>query len=165
MVASAIIGAIALAGLATSAYSTVQQQKSQKKAASAQRQAQNVQTRQSRRQAIRSAQIQRAQAISAGGAFGINASSPGSSGGGITGGITSPLGSSLGTSTQLSGISRNIEGYLADANKFATIGTLGGLATGAALSFYNPAPNKPPTRATSGSSFGTYANNQPGYEF
>jgi len=124
--------AVSVLGAAASAYGTYQQSRAQKKAASAQRKAQDVRTAAERRQSIRGAQIARAQTIAAAGSAGLSPSAPGSTPGGYGGGVVSPLFSGIGTGTQLSAISRDIERYNSQASQwggFANIaGGFGGLA-------------------------------------
>ena len=70
-----------------------------------QRQQQTLATRQSQRQAVREAQIRRAQTLAAGQALGVGASS------GVAGGVYSlgsQLGGALGFSSQMSGLSSQI---------------------------------------------------------
>jgi hypothetical protein len=97
--------------------------KSQKKVAADQRKQQALATDRSNRESIREAQLRRAMAIA-------SASSMGALGGsavaGGLGSLGSQLGSGLGFSSQMSGISRNIEKNSQSANTWSSIASIGG---------------------------------------
>lgn len=113
---AAVIGAVAAVGGTVMAY------KQQKKAAAAQRKQQELATERSNRESIREAQLRRAMAISA-------ASSMGALGGSALGGglasLGSQLGSGLGFSSQMSGLSRDIEKYTQKAQTWGSIASMG----------------------------------------
>lgn len=114
--ALAVVGAVASVG------GTIMAVNQQKKAATVQQRQQNLATRRSQRQAIREAQIRRAQALSAAQALG------GAGGSGVAGGISSlgsQLGGSLGFSSQMSGLSNQIGIASSRANTFGAIAGLG----------------------------------------
>jgi hypothetical protein len=111
LVASAVVGAV---GTAVSI-------SQQRKAADLQQKQQAVETRRSQRQAIREAQIRRAQITQSSVAGGSNLGS------GLAGGMSSigsQIGSSLGYSTQMSGLSKEIS---MASQKAELAGSLGGL--------------------------------------
>lgn len=115
--AIAVIGAVASVG------GTIMAVNQQKKAARLQQRQQDLATRRSQRQAIREAQIRRAQALSSAQALG------GAGGSGVAGGISSlgsQLGGSLGFSSQMSGLSNEIGIASSRANTFGAIAGLGG---------------------------------------
>ncbi len=113
---AAVIGAVASVGGTVMAYSA------QKKAAKAQARQQQLSTTRSNRQAIREAQLQRASALAA-------ASSMGALGGsaiaGGLGSLGSQLGSGLGFSSQMSGLSKDIEKYTSRANTWGAVASMG----------------------------------------
>lgn len=118
----ALLTALSIASAAVGAYGTIRQAKASKRAAALQQQQQQVATRRSRRQAIREAQVRRAQAIAGAASLGALQSS------GIQGGISSlgsQLGSELGFSTQMSGLSRGISSAQASAQQSGMFGQLG----------------------------------------
>lgn len=117
--------AIAVIGVVASVAGTYMSYKGQKKAAKAQQQQQALATRRSRRQAIRQAQVVRAQATAQ--AYATGASGSSGAMGGI-GALGSRLGADLGHSTQMSGISQNINRGLSMANTGAGIAGLGATA-------------------------------------
>ncbi len=131
------------AGAAASAVGTLASISGQRKAAKAQQQQQALATQRSRRQAIRQAQLQRAQSI----ATAQGQGSLGSSGaiGGI-GALGSQLGEQFGFSTQMSGLSADIASGQKQASFGQGLSQLGaygvnyGLSQGATLR--QPAPNK-----------------------
>ena len=133
--------AIAGAGLALSAAGTYMSYRGQKKAADAQAQQQALSVRRSRRQAIREAQIRRAQTTAVTGAAG------GLTGSGYAGGIGS-LGSQLATNfgfgTQMSGLSSLVNQGMQQAGVGSAISSIGNLATQAGLAFYKPTPTETP---------------------
>lgn len=113
---AAVIGAVASVGGTVMAYS------SQKKAAKAQRQQQDLATTRSNRQSIREAQLQRAQAVAAGASLGAIGGSA------MAGGLSSlgsQLGSGLGFSSQMSGLSANIEKFQQRAQTWGAIASMG----------------------------------------
>lgn len=143
-VVGAVVGAVAgIAGSAMQARAANKQAKAQQKAVGVQKeslelqkQQQQLATRRSRRRAIREAQIARAQAVSAGANYG------GLFGSSLAGGLSSlgsQVGAELGFSTQMSGLSRDINaaeqksldyqskamGYAAEASMWGGISSLG----------------------------------------
>jgi hypothetical protein len=111
-----VISAVATVGGTIASYSA------QRKAAKAQQKQQELSTQRSQRQAIREAQIRRAQAISAGAQLG------GLGGSALEGGLSSlgsQLGSGLGFSTQMSALSADISKYSSLAQTFGGIANLG----------------------------------------
>lgn len=112
---AAVIGAVATVG------GTIASVSAQRRASRLQQQQQTLATRRSQRQAIREAQIRRAQTMSAGQALGV------SGGSGVAGGISSlgsQLGGALGFSSQMSGLSNEIS---VAQNRAATAGALSNL--------------------------------------
>lgn len=137
--AAAVIGAVA--GVAT-VVGTVASINAQKKASRAQQRQQDLATRRSQRQAIREAQIRRAQALSS--AQGLGAAG----GSGILGGtasLTSQVGESLGFSTQMSGLSREISVASSRANTYSAIAGLGSSVFSAAGGFNTLLPGSTST--------------------
>jgi hypothetical protein len=121
----AIVGAIAaVAGAGAAVVGTVQAGKAQKRAAAEQQKQQELVAARDRRQAIREAQIRRAQGLASAQAMGV-------SGGSLTGGgsssIGSQLGSTLGFSSQMSGLSTNITRLSSKASMFGDIAGLAGM--------------------------------------
>lgn len=111
----------------------------QQKAAKLQKQQQALAARRSRRQAIRQAQVARAQATATAQGGGALESS------GATGGIGalgSQLGEALGFSTQMSGLSRAIGGAQSRAALFGSVGELGLTAFQSLGGFDNMKPTK-----------------------
>lgn len=139
MVATAAL-IVAGVGLALGAAGTYTSYKGQKKAAEAQAKQQALSVRRSRRQAIREAQIRRAQATAVTGAAG------GLTGSGYAGGIGS-LGSQLATNfgfgTQMSGLSSLANQGMQQAGIGSAISSIGNLATQAGLAL-TPAPKPQP---------------------
>ncbi len=115
--AAIVIGAVAAVG------GTVMQMKAQKKAAAASRRQQDLSTQRSNRQAIREAQLQRAQAIAAGASMGALG---GSALAGGLGSLGSQLGSGLGFSSQMSGLSADIEKFQQKAAMWGGVASIGG---------------------------------------
>jgi len=114
---AAVIGAVATVG------GTVMQMKAQKKAAAASRRQQDLSTQRSNRQSIREAQLQRAQAVAAGASMGaLGGSAPA---GGL-GSLGSELGSGLGLSSQMSGLSADIEKFQQRAATWGAVASMGG---------------------------------------
>lgn len=111
-----VVGAVA------SVVGTVKSAKAQKKSLALQKQQQEVQTRRSRRQAIREMQIRRAASVS--GAVGAGTFGGSGSMGGI-GSLGSQLGESLGFSTQMSGLSEGINAAERSSITGQTIAGLG----------------------------------------
>lgn len=112
LVASAVVGAVG----------TVASISQQRKSASLQQKQQAVETRRSQRQAIREAQIRRAQVMQSSIAGGSNLGS------GLAGGMSSvgsQVGSSLGYSTQMSGLSQDISMASQNAQTAGSLGELG----------------------------------------
>lgn len=141
--------AILVAGAVASVAGTYISYKNQKKAAAAQQRQQELTTRRSRRQAIRQAQIARAQAVASASASGAVGSSAAQGG---QGSIGAQLGSGLGFSTAMTGLSRDISGYASRAQTGQALAGLGGLGisygTSQGASFGDLFPNKAqPTKA------------------
>ena len=116
--ALAVIGAVS--GV-VGAGATIASANTQRKMAKQQQQQQQLATRQSQRQAIREAQIRRAQTLASGQAAGAVGSS------GVAGGtasLGSQLGGSLGFSSQMSGMSANISNL---GQRASTLGAISGL--------------------------------------
>lgn len=114
-VISAIAGVI-------SAVATVKGVKEQKKAAQAQQRQQQVEYRRSQRQALREAQLRRAQGMAtaqSAGMLGGSAVSGGASS------LASQAGSTLGFASQMSGLSKDISVATSRANTFGAIAGLG----------------------------------------
>lgn len=112
----AVIGAVA------SVAGTVISYKNQKKASQTAQRQQDLQTARERRQAIREAQIRRAQTLAAGADQGATGSSA------IAGGLSSlgsQLGSGLGFSTAMSAMSRDINKYNQRASTWSAIAGIG----------------------------------------
>ena len=128
------VAAIAI-GLGLNAAGTFMSYRGQKKAAEAQAQQQALSVRRSRRQAIREAQIRRAQTTAVAGAAG------GLTGSGYAGGIGS-LGSQLATNfgfgTQMSGLSSVVNRGMQQAGLGSAVTSIGNLATQAGLAFSSP---------------------------
>ena len=114
---AAVIGAVATVG------GTVMQMKAQKKAAAASKRQQDLSTQRSNRQSIREAQLQRAQAIAAGASMGALG---GSALAGGLGSLGSQLGSGLGFSSQMSGLSADIEKFQQKAAMWGGVASMGG---------------------------------------
>ena len=166
-VAAFVIGAVATVG--GTAYSINRGNKADRANRASQRvqeQQQKVSTRESRRQGIRGAQLARAQAVAGAYASGTEGSS--SAIGGI-GAIQSQLGQQLGFSTQMSGLSDQINYYNRVAGKAtyqaqqgANVASLGsklytyGANNGVKFSDFMPNKAPLPTTATTGSAFNTY---------
>lgn len=115
--------AVAVIGAVASVVGTVASISQQKKAAAAQQRQQDLSTRRSQRQAIREAQIRRAQTMAS--AQGLGAMG----GSGVAGGITSlnsQLGGALGYSTEMSGLSKEISVASTKASTYGAIAGLGG---------------------------------------
>jgi hypothetical protein len=139
---AAVIGAVASVGGTVMAYN------SQKKAANAQRQQQDLNTRRSNRQAIREAQLQRASTIAGGAASGALGGSA------LAGGLSSlgsQLGSGLGFSSQMSGLSAQIEKFQQRAQTWGAVASMGsslfqlGGGFDGLRSATQPKPTKAPT--------------------
>lgn len=140
--AALVIGAVA------SVAGTVMTNRAQKRAAAAKREQQELNTRRSRRQAIRQAQVARAQAVASASASGAVGSSAALGGQGAVG---SQLGSGLGFSTQMSGLSGQISQASSRAQTGQAIAGLGGLgmnfglSQGASFSNLFPQQQRQPT--------------------
>jgi len=138
---AAVIGAVATVGGTVLSYSA------QQKAASAQKKQQNLETRRSQRQAIREAQIKRAQALASGANMGALG---GSALAGGTGALGSQLGSGLGFSTQMSGLSNVISSQTNRANMFSSLASIGSAVYQNSGGFQrSDTANKAPTAAPS----------------
>lgn len=156
--AALVVGAVASVAGTLISYS------GQRKAAKAQQQQQALATRRSQRQAIRQYQIQRAQSVASAQGSGTMASS-GVAGG--VGGLSSQLGESLGFSTQMSGLSQNINRGMSLANFGSGLASLGGLSMNYGLSqgatfkeAFSWAKPTSPAQATAGSSMNPLLNSQ-----
>jgi hypothetical protein len=114
---AAVIGAVATVGGTIMAYSA------QKKAAKAAQRQQELSTQRSNRQAIREAQLKRAQAIAAGASMGALG---GSALAGGLGSLGAQLGSGLGFSSQMSGLSADINKYSQKAETWGAVASMGG---------------------------------------
>ncbi len=113
---AAVIGAVATVGGTMMAY------RQQKKAAAAQRRQQELATERSNRESIREAQLRRAMAIAA--ASGMGAIGGSALAGGVAS-LGSQLGSGLGFSSQMSGLSKDIEKFTSKANTWGAIAGMG----------------------------------------
>lgn len=114
---AAVIGAVASVG------GTIASMNAQKKAAKASKKQQDLNTTRSNRQAIREAQLQRAQTIAAGASMGALGGSA------LAGGVASlgsQLGSGLGFSSQMSGLSADIEKFQQRAATWGAVASMGG---------------------------------------
>lgn len=137
---AAVIGAVATVG------GTVMQYSAQKKAAKAAQRQQNLSTQRSNRQAIREAQLQRAQAIAAGASMGALG---GSALAGGLGSLGAQLGSGLGFSSQMSSLSNDINKFQQRAATWGAIAGIGGslFQAGDGFDGLEQAFNKQPTKA------------------
>ena len=139
---AAVIGAVATVG------GTVMQYSAQKKAAKAAQRQQNLSTQRSNRQAIREAQLQRAQAIAAGASMGALG---GSALAGGLGSLGAQLGSGLGFSSQMSSLSNDINKFQQRAATWGAIASMGGSLFQANDGFdgvktaFQPKPTRAPT--------------------
>lgn len=114
--------ALAVVGAVTSVAGTVMSYNAQRKAAKASQRQQDLATSRSNRQAIREAQLRRAQAMNAAAQMGALS---GSAVEGGVGGLSSQLGSGLGFSSQMSGISADIAKYSQRANTWSAVASIG----------------------------------------
>jgi hypothetical protein len=137
----AVVGAVAAVG------GTALSLRAQQKAASRARKRDKVASRRSRRQAIREAQIRRAQALAS--AQGAGAQGSSAEFGGI-GSITSRLGERLGFGSQIGALNRSIASAQSQASLFSGIASIG--ANAFQLGGGLDALSKPPE-------------NQPGFTF
>ena len=110
-------------GAVASVAGTIASIRAQKKAARAAQQQQLVADRRNRRQAIRQAQITRAQVVASAAASGASGSSSVSGG---LGSLSSQLGEQFGYSTQMSALSGDINKYQARAQTYSSLASLGG---------------------------------------
>ena len=113
---------IAAIGATAAVAGTVQANRAQKRAAGAQRQQQQLQSRRSQRQAVREAQIRRAQGQVQAGALGVTGGS------GLAGGqssLSSQLGGNLGFAGQMSGLSQEISMQQSRAQTAGAVAGLG----------------------------------------
>lgn len=115
--------AIAVIGAVATVAGTAIQYNASRRASRLQAQQQSLATTRSNRQAIRQAQIQRAQALSAASMLGATG---GSSVTGGLGSLTSQLGSGLGYSSQMSGLSGLISKQATRASVGGSIANIGG---------------------------------------
>lgn len=139
--------ALAAAGLALAAAGTYMSYRGQKKAADAAQKQQQITSRRSKRQAIREAQIRRAQTLAAaGGAGGLTGSAVA---GGI-GSLGSQLASNFGYSSQMSGLSSLINMGQQQAGLGQGVQALGGSLMNFGLAMRGQGgttettPNRPP---------------------
>ena len=119
-------------GATAAVVGTIQAGKAQKRSAAAQRQQQQLQSRRSQRQAVREAQIRRAQGQVQAGALGVTGGS------GLAGGqasLSSQLGGNLGFAGQMSGLSQEISMQQSRAQTAGAIAGLGGSIFSAAGGF------------------------------
>ena len=123
---------IALVGLGVSTAGTLASIGQQKKAARAQQRQQTLQTQRSQRQAIREAQIRRAQTQAT--ALGAGVTGGSALGGGLSS-LSSQLGGSLGFAGQMSGLSKEISIASSKAQTAGAIAGLGGQVFSAAGGF------------------------------
>ena len=121
--------ALAVISAVATVAGTVSSISSQKKAARAQQRQQQLQTQRSQRQAIREAQIRRAQTQST--ALGAGVTGGSALGGGLSS-LSSQLGGSLGFAGQMSGLSKEIS--IAN-QKASTAGAIAGLGMQAFSTF------------------------------
>jgi len=142
--------ALAVVGAVSSVVGTVASYSAQRKASKAAAAQQELNTRRSNRQAIREAQIRRAQTLGAAAQMGALG---GSSVEGGLAGLGSQLGSGLGFSSQMSSLSADITRYSQRANTWGAIASIGGAAfkmgggfptLGEAFSTANKGPTKFP---------------------
>lgn len=129
----AIIGAVASIG------GTIASVSAQRKAARLQQEQQTLATRRSQREAIREAQIRRAQTMASAQAFGAVG---GSAVAGGTASLGSQLGGALGFSSQMSGLSKEISIAQSQAATAGAIAGLGGDVFQTAMSYDPFAPKK-----------------------
>lgn len=115
--------ALAVIGAVTSVAGTVASYSAQRKAGKAAQAQQELATRRSNRQAIREAQLRRAQAFNAAAQMGALG---GSAIEGGVGSLGSQLGSGLGFSSQMSGISADIQKYSQRAATWGAVASIGG---------------------------------------
>jgi len=113
----AIIGAVASVG------GTIASVSAQRKASRLQQQQQTLATRRSQREAVREAQIRRAQTMASAQAFGAVG---GSAAAGGTASLGSQLGGALGFSSQMSGLSKQIGIAQSRAATAGAVANLGG---------------------------------------
>ena len=137
-----VIGAIATVG------GTIASVSAQRSASRAQQRQETLSTRRSQRAAVREAQIRRAQTLASAQGFGAL------DGSGVAGGtssLSSQLGEALGFSTQMSGISHQINKYRTQADFWGGVSNLGGSLFNMGLALNkgnsNPPPNRPPQTA------------------
>lgn len=148
-IALGIGAAASVAGVVGQQKAAKQQARAQRQAAAEQQKAQQLQYRRSQRQAIRQAQLARAQSIVTAGAVGGDTGS--GSAGGLSG-LGSQLGGNLGYGSQLSGLNANIGAFNQQAANAAfrgqTFGALAGIgkslfsfgASNGGLDFLLPQP-------------------------
>ena len=110
-------------GAAAAVGGTIMSYQAQKKSSRLQQRQQEVATRASRRQAIRQAQIARAQTVASASAQGATGSSAALGG---VGSLNSQVGSQLGYSSQMSNLSSGINAANNRANTFSGVAQLGG---------------------------------------
>jgi hypothetical protein len=130
----AIIGAVASVG------GTIASISAQKKASRLQQQQQTLATRRSQREAVREAQIRRAQTMASAQAFGAVG---GSAVAGGTASLGSQLGGALGFSSQMSGLSNQISMAQSRAATAGAIANFGGDIFKTAMS-YDPFKKETP---------------------
>lgn len=118
----AVIAVASVVGAVATVAGTVASVNAQKKAARLQQEQQTLATRRSSRQAIREAQIRRAQTRSSAQALGVVG---GSAEAGGMASLGSQLGSALGFSSQMSGLSKQIGMAQSRANTAGAVANLG----------------------------------------
>lgn len=115
-------GIISAVGFVVGANATRKAAKAQERMALEQQKQQQLAARQSQKQAVREAQIRRAQTKAAGEGMGVVGSSS------VSGGVSSlgsQLGSSMGFASQMSGLSSNITSFGTQANNQSALAGLG----------------------------------------
>lgn len=117
-----VLPVIAAVSGAVGAIGTIASASAARKASKAQQRQETLSTRRSQRQAIREAQIRRAQTLASAEGFGAL------EGSGVQGGVSSlssQLGSTLGFSSEMSGLSRRITKYRSQAETYGALAGLG----------------------------------------
>lgn len=117
-----VLGVVAAVSGVVGAVATVKSARAAKDAGELQARQERVATQRSQRQAIREAQIRRAQTLASSQGFGALDSS------GVAGGVSSlssQLGSTLGFSTEMSGLSQRITKLRTKADTYSALGNLG----------------------------------------
>lgn len=133
--------AVAIIGAVVGVVASVASIQAQKKASKARERQEALAARRSQRQAIREAQIRKAQVIAS--AEGLGSAE----GSGLAGGLSSTssqLGGALGFSTEMSGLSRKVSKYTTRAGTYDALAGLGFTAFQASGGFDLFGSNKPP---------------------